>query len=220
MPRRPKHGYIENDEIRRLRTQVWFHVVQQRSQLSIERLEQKFSSAGLAKRWKSGIWNKYKKGDVTPRNRGGAKGQRSLVQRVEAVYPGTKIWLEHPLWRALDPAPMQISEIRTCYEDLPSHIRKVLIEAPPAGGRFWRTVEGPAAVMRSLAGAAPLEKLYVAVMLLKEAEVCQDRNRFATAVSVLCGIDEWLRKIEELASFRIEIIKRLSVTPVGHTKME
>lgn len=205
MPRRPKHGYIENDEIRRLRTQVWFHVVQQRSQLSIERLEQKFSSGGLAKRWKSGIWNKYKKGDVTPRNREGAKGQRSLVQLVEAEYPGTKIWLDHPLWRALDPTPMEPSEIRKCYENLPSHIREVLIEIPPAGGRFWRTVEGPATVMRSLAGTAPLEKLYVAIMLLKESEACQDRNRFASAVIVLGGSDEWLKKIEELASFRTEI---------------
>lgn len=211
MPRKPCSGYVERDEIRRLRVKVWFHAVQQKSGLSIQELEEKFSSRMSNEGWKSGIWSRYKNGNVTPRTRKGAKGQDGLAQRVEVVYPGTQVWLEHRIWRVLDQAPMDLSEIRKRFDELEPPLHEIFVENPIAGGRFWRTTVWLANGMPLITDRRPLDKLYVLLLLLKEAETCQDRTRFAKAVGFLSGAGNWVAQVEELARFRPEFIKQFNV---------
>ncbi|UCV21486.1 hypothetical protein [Ferribacterium limneticum] len=137
------YPYKEDPEIRKMRVQAWFRAVSLESGLTPRELERKFSESETEKKVKrSCVWNKYRRGEVVPRSGLRPDGGVNLVDRVEAVYPGTAKWLTLPLWRLLDKAPMEMSEIRRCYESLPRPMRAMFIlPNVTESSVFWRPRE-------------------------------------------------------------------------------
>jgi hypothetical protein len=95
---------------------------------------------------------------------------------VEADYPETAKWLTLPLWRLLDKAPMEMSEIRRYLEGLPNLMRQMFIysKAQPAGV-FWRRYFDCEDACDLLLRFGSLDGLNAVLALLKEAEVIQDQ---------------------------------------------
>lgn len=137
------YPYKEDPEIRKMRVQAWFRAVSLASGLTTHELEKKFSESDDNRKVKrSCAWNKYRRGTVVPRGGPRPDGGLNLVDRVEAEYSGTAKWLTLPLWRLLDKAPMEMSEIRLCYESLPRPIRAMFIRPDATKSSvFWRPRE-------------------------------------------------------------------------------
>lgn len=171
------YPYKEDPQIRKMRVQAWFRAVAQTSKLTPRELEKKFGEPkcdGKVKR--SCMWDKYRRGEVAPRSGPRPDGGLNLVDRVEEAYPGTAKWLTLPLWRLLDKAPMEMSEIRRSLERLPNLMRQIFIyrQAQPSD-LFWRRDTDYDDACDHLLRFGNLDGLTAVLALVKEAEVIQDQ---------------------------------------------
>ena len=134
------YPYKEDPEIRKMRVQAWFRAVSLASKLTPREFEKQFGESESDRKVKrSCVWDKYRRGEVVPRSGPRPDGKPNLVDRVEAAYPGTAKWLALPLWRLLDKAPMEMSEIRRSYESLPRPMRAMFIHPDATESSvFWR----------------------------------------------------------------------------------
>lgn len=176
--------YKEDPEIRKMRVQAWFRAVSLASKLTPRELEQLFGETKSNEKVKrSCVWDKYRRGEVVPRSGLRPDGGLNLVDRVEAVYPGTAKWLTLPLWRLLDRAPMEMSEIRRYLERLPNLMRQMFIysEAQPTG-LFWRRDTDYEDACDLLLRFVSLDGLNAVLALVKEAEVIQDQYQHQDCV--------------------------------------
>lgn len=172
------YPYKEDHEIRKMRVQAWFHAVSLESGLTPRELEKKFSESETEKKVKrSCVWNKYRRGEVVPRSGPRPDGKPNLVDRVETAYPGTAKWLTLPLWRLLDRAPMEMSEIRRCYESLPRPMRAMFIHPDATESSvFWQrklATEDSCAVLIKFGG---IDGFIAMLAMIKEAEIIQDER--------------------------------------------
>lgn len=171
------YPYKEDPEIRKMRVQAWFLAVSLASKMTPYELEKQFSEPENDRKVKrSCVWDKYRRGEVVPRSGTRPDGGLNLVDRVEAVYPGTAKWLALPLWRLLDKAPMEMSEIRRYLEGLPNLMRQMFIysQAQPSG-LFWRRDIDYVDACDHLLRFGSLDGLNAVLALVKEAEVIQDQ---------------------------------------------
>lgn len=173
------YPYKEDPEIRKMRVQAWFRAVSLESGLTPHELERKFSESETEKKVKrSCVWNKYRRGEVVPRSGLRPDGGLNLVDRVEAVYPGTAKWLTLPLWRLLDKAPMEMSEIRRCYESLPNLMKTLFIDdSPKSGAVFWRA-NTRQKDYELLLKFSDLNGFTAVVTMFREAHCCQNREQY------------------------------------------
>lgn len=171
------YPYKEDPEIRKMRVQAWFRAVSRASGLTPRELEKMFSESDSERKVKrSCVWDKYRRGEVVPRSGSRRDGGLNLVDRVEVVYPGMAKWLTLPLWRLLDKAPMEMSEIRRYQEKLPNLMRQMFIysQAQPSG-LFWRRDTDYVDTCDHLLRFGNLDGLTAVLALVKEAEVIQDQ---------------------------------------------
>lgn len=171
------YPYKEDPEIRKMRVQAWFRAVSLASQLAPRELETVFGEPKSDSKVKrSCMWDKYRRGEVAPRSGLRPDGGLNLVDRVEAAYPGTEKWLTLPLWRLLDKAPMEMSEIRRYLEGLPNLMRQIFIyRSSQPSGLFWRRDTDYEDACDHLLRFGDLDGLTAVLALVKEAEVIQDQ---------------------------------------------
>lgn len=193
------YPYDEDPLIRTMRVQTWYRAVALASGLSTRELEKKFGEVDPGQRAKrSCAWNRYKRGDVVPRKGMTPNGGLNVVDRVEAAYPGTAKWLDLPLWRLLDKAPMEMSEIRRCYEGMPNTIRSIFVASGnEATVVFWRRSVEPKHACEILLRFRDTDALVALLAMVREAEVVQDRNMRSVAMN---AVMEELRSLAALRS--------------------
>lgn len=191
------YPYKEEAHIRKMRVQAWYRAVVKTSGLSTRDLERKFSESDAGRKVnRSCVWNKYRRGEVVPRSGQKPGGGVNLVDRVEAEYPETAKWLYLPMWRLLDGSPMEMSEIRQCYESLPPPIRSIFIQqkAEPSS-LFWRT--RPLDCKREgelLLKFESLDGLTAVLAMYRESIIVQCRQQHAASRLVL---GEYVRRLEK-----------------------
>lgn len=171
------YPYKEDPEIRKMRVQAWFRAVVQTSNKTPHELERQFTESESDKKVKrSCVWGKYRRGEVVPRSGPKQDGGSNLVDRVEEEYPGTAKWLTLPLWRLLDTAPMEMSEIRRSYESLPPAMRGMFI-LPNAdiSATFWRRGELNGRDCDVLLRFESIEGFTAVATMLRESECTQNK---------------------------------------------
>jgi hypothetical protein len=179
--------YKESPWVRTMRIQTWFRAVEQKSGgLGTHDLERQFSGKKIAHGKRSCIWNKYRAGTVAPRGGcGKSNGGVNLVKRVETVYPGTAKWLSLPLWRLIDSAPMEMTEVRIFFEGLSPRLRPMFIASQKeAPGLFWRRPVDLKWVSDILCAKRDLDALVAALILVKEAEAIQNQTQHKAACTI------------------------------------
>ena len=159
----------ESRTIKRLRIQSWFQAVSHASGLSAGELEYQFSLAN-EQCPRSCIWDKYRRGDVAPRD--------GLIKAVEDRYPGTAQWLHSPLWRFADEIPMDMAEIRSAYERLPSLLRSMFVVRQATESTvFWRRPVETSEACDILLRINSIDALIATLLLVKEAETAQIQDQ-------------------------------------------
>ncbi len=88
--------------IERLRVSIWSTEAQSRSNLdTAEEFEQVLNASNARPILTKGQWSRHLRGDVSLQG-SKSSAQRSLVSRVEQLYPGTMKIFTNPVWRLLD----------------------------------------------------------------------------------------------------------------------
>lgn len=203
------YPYKEDPEIRKMRVQAWFQAVSLASKLTPRELERKFSEPKSDEKvMRSCVWDKYRRGEVVPRSGTRPDGTLNLVHRVEATYPGTAKWLTLPLWRLLDKAPMEMSEIRCYLYGLPSLMQQIFIYRPEQpSGLFWRRNTDYVDACDHLLRFGNLDGLTAVLALIKEAEVIQDQSQHQECVQ---KAREYLARLECRGLLPEKLIRELS----------
>lgn len=159
-------SYGESKTIKRLRIRSWFQAVHCASGLSAGDLEYQFSLAN-EECSRSCIWDKYRRGDVAPRD--------SLVNAVENRFPGTGQWLHSTLWRVADERPMEMAEIRSAFEELPNLLRSIFLARQATKSTvFWRRPVETDSACDILLRINNVDALVATLLLVKEAETTQN----------------------------------------------
>ena len=193
------YPYKENPEIRQMRVQAWFRAVALASGLTPRELEKKFSESDDSRKVKrSCVWDKYRRGEVAPRSGLRPDGGLNLVDRVEAAYPGTARWLTLALWRLLDGATLEISEIKRGYENLPNSLRNAFVKTDQSlsQNKFWRRSVDTKRMCERLVCLGTIESLTALLLMLREAELVQNQNLHDMCMKYSM---ELLRRLDVLA---------------------
>lgn len=163
-----------------LRAQVWVLAVEKASGLKADALEAKFRALPDEKST-SGLWNKYGRGDSTPKP--------ALIDKVEFVYPGTAWWFYHPLWRLLRTEPVTFAELKELFFCLNAETKALLVFEDRRQQFFWRTQEDIADTGAQLLQLEQgMDVLCAFILLVQEAEFRQDPNQFRTLLLVWADI--------------------------------
>lgn len=132
MPNQPyspsRRGRPKKTKVDALRVRTWFEAVRSISGLSSAYAIEKDlhpESFHRDKGWVSRPqrWDHYETGTRVP--------SRELVAYVESVYPGTAVWLQHPIWKALLPHPRSPEEINDELRSLGGVIHFLLFRPQP-----------------------------------------------------------------------------------------
>ena len=119
------------------RTRCWFNAASQASGLNAAALDLEFCNSLP----RPCIWEKYRSGKITPSMPKlvplTPEQQKNIVHRVETKHPGTRKWLELPLWTLLDTNQQAFPE--NFYEimyGLDPEVGRLILYAPDAH-RSW-----------------------------------------------------------------------------------
>lgn len=206
--RRPNALLAEDPRIRSMRIRAWFHAVSSKSGLTAAELEREFARPDAFGRSRSCIWDKYRRGEVSPRSEPSGDG---LVERVEARYADTAHWLSSPLWRLADRIPMGMFDLRQIYEGLPRPMRSLIVSGEARDASvFWRRQVDPGDVCELVVRFRSLESLIALLALVKEAETAQLQHQHDLATDAceqyldgLAYTGRWMGRsvAEELAAY-------------------
>lgn len=186
--------YVEDPVVKRLRIQTWFRAVSTVSGLTGAELERRFSLDEHSNN-RSCIWDKYRRGDVEPRNAGASPDSVGFVALVESCYGETMKWLYSPLWRLADCSPMDMPQIRSAYEGLPDLMRSIFIApATNEGQIFWRRPVDIAHACEILSRFGTVDAFIASLIVVKEAEATQNQVQHA------CGVKLAREYLERLAT--------------------
>lgn len=191
MLNRRARGRPRKSEITKLKVMSWFNAVAQASGKSAAELEREFAIEGRikiedGKEMRPCLWDKYRRGEVEPSLIPPKGRSISVVQAVENKYSGTAMWLKLPIWTLLDfNHPLSIDELRKTYESMPAEIRGLILkESALDGDIFWRKWTDEDVLRECINSATEIEKLTMAIALVREAalfqmeDVFERRNRF------------------------------------------
>lgn len=178
----PKKGRPFKSPVSKFRAMTWYIAVSEESNKDASSLEAEFytkaSGNGNAKKAvRPCLFDKYRRGDVEPRRTRGKDGQPSIVERVEECYPETTMWLELPLWDAMDFDHISMAGIREIYEKLPVNIRQYFIATEKvSSGGFWRKPTDPELVYHHLIKIVTIDSLTAAFNMSREGLISQNQK--------------------------------------------
>lgn len=203
--------YVEDIGIRQLRVRTWVRAVRLASGLSLIELERQYSDPKTkANTPRSCIWDKYAKGDVAPRVGKKPNGKLHLANRIDKAYPGTLRWLNSPMWRLIDKAPMSMIEIKAIYEEMPYLFRSIYVEPKhKTKGLFWRRYVELQPCIETLYKMEELQAFIALLTMVKEAEVNQDQATHYEALKAAISFEDGLAIFPELDFTDEEIIDYL-----------
>lgn len=184
----PKKGRPFKSPISKFRAMTWYIAVSEESNKDASSLEDEFytkasGNGNARKAVRPCLFDKYRRGEVEPRRSRGKDGQPSIVERVEECYPETAMWLELPLWDAMDFDHISMAGIREIYEGLPVKIRQYFIATEKvSSGGFWRKPTDPELVSSNLVNiigkdtVTVIHSLTAAFNMVREGLISQNQK--------------------------------------------
>jgi hypothetical protein len=143
-----RKGRPRKDAITKLKVMTWFRAVAEASGKTSAQLEREFANPNHIRRSKDknqeirpGLWDKYRRGEVEPRAHPINGKPLSIVQAVEAKYPGTAKVLTLPLWRLLDfSRPVAMEDLNAIEKTLPPEIQCLHSEENVLAREFYHLI--------------------------------------------------------------------------------
>lgn len=182
---RPKKSVIDL-----LRVKVWFNSVQIASGgFTAYALEHQFNPTSIHKSHgefsRSGIWEKYKRGDSVPR--------QSILERVESIYPGTARMLDHPLWTVLKQPLKEQEAINQVLVTLDERVVSLLFERTNKSSNiFSKRLPFTESTVDSLIHLGDLDAFTALILSVQESESIGSDKLRQMALSGYFGISEYI----------------------------
>lgn len=173
-----RKGRPRKDAITKLKVMAWFRAVAEASGKTSAQLEREFADPNHIRKSKDknqeirpGLWDKYRRGEVEPRARPINENRVSVVQAVEAKYPGTARVLTLPLWKLLDfSQSMTMEELDEIEKSLPPRVQHLHVQENVLGKERLQAVHvGEAAPPPSQPGISiTLDQWIMQVILVRK----------------------------------------------------
>ncbi|PIQ40065.1 MAG: hypothetical protein COW58_08100 [Thalassolituus sp. CG17_big_fil_post_rev_8_21_14_2_50_53_8] len=191
-----KSGRPRKDPVEKYRVQSWFNFVSENGLRSAYELEQEFSPQNFKKDDDGNTtypctWAKYRSGKITP--------SESLLARVEELYPGSRAWFNHPIWRLLAQKPPSSDFLKASIAPVKPRLAKIIGEYDPTNS--YRNLSSEHTykyfyefdLVKSFARYSQkdsVDKLIGALALLVDSEKrqCRMQNIYSHH-AVICNID-------------------------------
>lgn len=166
------------DTAYRVRAMAWFNAVSLASGKNDSELEVLFGDSNNRQRYtpgaRPGLWRKYKMGSTCPKLKPDINGRPSIVERVDARFPGTAKWMTMPFWDVLSYTPLEMSELKKIYLSLSPPVRDLIVmELPTRNMMFWRRPIEDETLCQQLLDIGDLDAATAILALIKEAESAQ-----------------------------------------------
>lgn len=174
-------GRSANDYAYRIRTIAWFNAVSQASGgMSSKELEILFGTSRDNQKYtpgaRPGLWRKYETGYICPKYKPDINGRPSIVERVEASFPGTAQWIALPFWDVLSYKRFGMEELRDVFISLAAPVRDMIVmDSVESGRMFWRRPTDTTQLYANLLDVGDLDAATAILGLIKEAEITQNQ---------------------------------------------
>lgn len=201
-------GRPPTDPIDRLRTRLWFHVVQLQSGLSSAYAIEMALDGELVRKRESDVarprkWDGYEKGAKVPKDKPGA---RNVIDQAEAHFPGAAAWFRSPIWALLKRERLDRRAIEAEMRALSPQVRALLFEAELRGEEKeprFKTFEE--AEERALLAMCNFEALVAMSLLVAQAEEIASRELHERGLQLYLNLQAGLMETRELAPFYPEL---------------
>lgn len=203
-----RRGRPERDPLEIYRTTFWARAVYSAAKAPRHKLGRALGKDG---RW-IGLWARYDKGLVSP--------SRERIRRIDGKLPGTGRYYFCPIWGLLHQRSFTQDDLRTAVNWLNTPVRiAFLAEDEFANGPFWRKpgdkFELLGELIRSLGDRRHgLDALVAILIVLREAELCQDARLYLTAMRAWAQAANRLSEHSVLRHFPVELIESV-LNPLG-----
>lgn len=141
------------------------------------------------------LMDRYATGKLTPKRGKQKCGGLTLVEKLDACYPGTAKWLHHPLWDLMQPQDYSLSELHALMLKLENKLaRFFFVDLGGSEGAYVRNYNVQPKVVRNLWKHANLDIFALLLGLLREAEIRTDMP------SHRCSCHAMLKMLPEIAN--------------------
>lgn len=132
------------------------------------------------------LMDRYSSGATTIKGTNSRCGGVGLVERVEAVYPGTAIWFQHPLWNFLQPKPLAMEDIHRWMLQLQGKfVRRFFSENDNDGALVRNYFTIPADVKDIARNEQSLDAFTFLVGIVQESEIRVDmQNHYCACIGM------------------------------------
>jgi len=155
----------------------------------VQEFEDHLKSRSRKVRLSNGLWARYMRGEVIPQGARGS-GSTTLIERIEAIYPGTAAIFHSPLWelmefdKVLDPYELKNMFLRlgeeawTCFVDN----YKSLSTTAVAASRYWLVKASENELLAKLRKLGGFDGLCSCLILARLGYLKQEETLFVTCM--------------------------------------
>lgn len=155
----------------------------------VQEFENHVKSRSHKVRLSNGLWARYMRGEVIPQGARGS-GSATLIERIEAIYPGTAAIFHSPLWelmefdKVLGPHELKTMFLRlgeetwTCFVDN----YKSLSTAAVAASRYWLVKASGDELLAKLRNLRGLDGLCSCLILARIGYLRQEETWFVACM--------------------------------------
>lgn len=157
-----------------------------------EEFELQYSKPVGKIRLSRGLWSRYMRGETMPQGALTESG-RSLVDRMDAQYPGTRAIFFHSLWELLDfDLVFGPDQLKDMYVGLKSYVWKQFVAVTPKmkplmreqPHTFWPVLQSEAARKARLGRLNGLEGLTASLIEARMGYLAQNETKFVNSFAV------------------------------------
>lgn len=177
----------------------------------IQDFENQLAKLSHKVRLSKGLWPRYMRGEVLPQG-AWTSGRATLIERIDAIYPGTARIFHSPLWELMDFEKMLgPHELKSMYLRLDkeiwarfvSHSRSASIEAV-AASRYWKIRRTEAELVDHLRRSKGLDGLSACLIEARMSYLMQEEPWFIACMLEGRRIINLLAHTPEFASARMQ----------------
>ncbi len=177
----------------------------------VQELEESLKSRSRKLQLSNGLWSRYMRGEVIPQGARGTVGA-TLIERIEAIYPGTATFFHSPLWelmefdRVLGPQELKDIFLRLGEETWTRFVDnyKSASTAAVAESRYWLTRTSGEELLRNLSELKGFDGLSSCLIMARLGYLRQEEALFIACLHEARELLDTIRRSAAFAAPRMQ----------------
>lgn len=182
----------------------------------VQEFEESLKARSLKVQLSNGLWSRYMRGEVIPQGARGATGA-TLIERIEAIYPGTANSFHSPLWelmefdRLLGPHELKDMFLRLSEETWTRFVAnyKSASTAAVAASRYWLARTSGEELLRNLSELKGFDGLSSCLIMARLGYLRQEEGLFVACMHEAREILDTIRRSAAFAAPKMQSVSLL-----------